>query len=281
MKKIYLITFPLILAAILFSFGCHKKPIDPDEPIVVEESYPKEISFIDCSSEYNYCHLSNSIYDNHCVVINSNEELKNYIECWNGIYHEIDFSEYSLLLVGILEPPSSIIDKQLKQISDNEYSLYVKIINRSPITLNNWAMLLKVPKLLQNATITLNLEESYPKEISFIDCSLEYNDCRCEFSSFNRDYCAIINSNEELKNYFECYPDTYPEIEFSEYTLLLARGTAITVLKERQLQQISKNEYSLNVGIIYSLVYDLPWVIVLKVPKLSENATVKLNVYKI
>ena len=282
MKKKSLITLSLILVAILFSFGCNKKSIEPDEPIVVEESYPKEVSFTDYSSEYNYCQLPNFTKNDSCIIINSNEELKNYIECWNGIYPEVDFTKYSLLLAGGRSPfsPCTVIEKQLQQISDNEYSLYLDIADGTLFIGDVWVILLKVPKLLENATVNLSID-NYPKETPFIDCSSDYDNCRCLSSVFSQHDCIVLNSNEELENHIECWQGTYPEVDFSEYTLLLARGAATSspiINIEKQLKQISKNEYSFDVSIKIGIAAaPEAWSIILKIPKLPENAIVKLN----
>jgi hypothetical protein len=124
-------------------------------------------------------------------------------------------------------------------------------------------------------------EPEYPIDIPFTEYSLEGTSCQW----INFDYhetVIIINSYEELGEFISCTEDTYPEIDFAKWTLLLAFGltpSSPTKVVEKQLQQIANNEYLLSLDIRMSM-FDLSgvWFVQIKVPKLSQDAIVMLNI---
>ena len=128
----------------------------------------------------------------------------------------------------------------------------------------------------------------YPIEIPFTEYSLTGTSCQWLYNSpFGFDKITIINSDHELENYIEelgnyyACTDDNPEINFSEYSLICARGRASSspADTEKQLLQISENEYSLELiirpGPSPTFV---PWFISIIVPKLSQNAVITLNI---
>ena len=90
-------------------------------------------------------------------VINSDEELKNHINCSGGNYPKFDFSKYSLIYVKGWTPsrPTGVIGTQLLQTSDNEYSLHLDIRAGPQGSGGCWYVSIIVPKLPQNAIFTL------------------------------------------------------------------------------------------------------------------------------
>ena len=91
----------------------------------------------------------------------------------------------------------------------------------------------------------------------------------------------VINNDEEMKKYANC-PDgfSYPEIDFSKYTLLLAKGIATSGIAtlEKQFQRISANKYALCVDIRRgTITIQEGWIISIKVSKLPQNTKVTLN----
>ncbi|MDR1739776.1 MAG: hypothetical protein LBR45_03375, partial [Bacteroidales bacterium] len=69
-------------------------------------------------------------------------------------------------------------------------------------------------------------ELKYPKEIPFIEYSLESTSCEWIDLRHYKDTVIVINSDEELENYLVCTDGSYQEIDFSKYTLLLTNGIA-------------------------------------------------------
>ena len=122
--------------------------------------YPIEIPFEDFSLFGTGCWWTNLLNDKTLIIINNDEELENYITCGGGIYPELDFLHYTLLQVnGRLT--SNLISKevQLQQISGNEYVLSVDIVYGTAAIPETWLISIKVPKLPQNATINLTVNE--------------------------------------------------------------------------------------------------------------------------
>jgi hypothetical protein len=102
-------------------------------------------------------------YSNDTVIlINSNEELENYIECIGDIgYPDIDFSTHTLLLAfGIAS--SSIVDiscNSLQQCSEQSYKMYIDISLGHATVLTNWQVPIVVDKL--DATSIVDLKVKY------------------------------------------------------------------------------------------------------------------------
>ena len=98
--------------------------------------------------------------------------------------------------------------------------------------------------------------ENYPLEITFAEYSLESPSC--QWKKMNEYYeVFFIDSDEELEKYIECNDEiSYTEIDFSKYTLVLARGLASSTfinLKCNSLSKVSEQSYEMNIS--YSLSY--------------------------
>ena len=121
------------------------------------ENYPKEIPFTEYSLAGTSCQWRNFESDK-VIVINSDEELQNYIVCADDNYSKIDFSRYSLMCAMGTSPssPPEVSITQLLQTSDNEYALHFTVRPGVLGTPGPWFISIKIPKLSQNAIVTLN-----------------------------------------------------------------------------------------------------------------------------
>ena len=121
----------------------------------------------------------------------------------------------------------------------------------------------------------------YPKEIPIEDYSLTSTSCQWQWINIGFEEVIVINGDYELENYIQCTDGSYPEIDFSKYTLLLAGGggtSGISAL-EKQLRQISISEYSLLVDITRNATAIAEgWFISVKIPKLFQNNIITLDV---
>ena len=139
-----------------------------------EESFPIEIPFTEYLLAGTSCQWRNLNYhpNGDLIIINSNEELENYImaEGYSPIctecppcdsYPSIDFSKHTLLLASgwAYSSPADVIEIRLQRISANEYSLYLKVRGGLLGTTGPWNISIIVPKLLQSATITFNVQQ--------------------------------------------------------------------------------------------------------------------------
>lgn len=118
----------------------------------------------------------------------------------------------------------------------------------------------------------------YPVEIQTSDFSLPEG-CRwkCHTEQSN---VYVIRSIEDILPFID---GEFLEsvIDFGKYSLLYARGQCISGIDDitKQLQQISENEYLLNIDITNNLAAVAPlWNIAVLVPVIPQNAIVKLNV---
>jgi len=118
--------------------------------------YPIEIPVTEYSLAETSCQWT-SFEPKKVIVINSDENLENYILCSNGTYPQIDFLKHSLLLAYGIAPsaPAEVISTQLLRTSDNEYSLHLVIESGVLGTPGPWFLSIIAPKLPQNTIITL------------------------------------------------------------------------------------------------------------------------------
>ena len=125
-------------------------------------------------------------------------------------------------------------------------------------------------------TWRLFIGNGYPIEIPFEDYSLEGTSCKWKY--FESGKAIIINSYEELENYISCTNGSYPEIDFSKYTLLIARGLTPSfpvAITNTTLLIGTPNEYTLNVRVQMGLL-TMPgfWNMAILTQKILEETVV-------
>ena len=154
----------MVLVGLFLVGGCKK---DNEKKPPVEPEYPIDIPFTEYTLLETSCQWVNLDYDEKVIIINSNEELENYVACAEGNYPEIDFDEHSLLLAsgetenGILK----ITAKDLMQFSLQKYELNVVILlNDAPIV-EKWRTALIVEKINEECHVELSV--TY-KELEYI-----------------------------------------------------------------------------------------------------------------
>ncbi|MDR1198312.1 MAG: hypothetical protein LBK94_04770 [Prevotellaceae bacterium] len=122
-------------------------------------------------------------------------------------------------------------------------------------------------------------KENEPIEIPFTEYSLI--DTYCHWNSFGPfDSVTVINSNAEMEKYVTCMEGSFPEIDFTKNTLLLARGGTTTNVDYINivLLKCSKTEYELKITVFVGIATVAQgWSIKIVVPKLSENVQINLN----
>jgi hypothetical protein len=104
--------------------------------------------------------------------------------------------------------------------------------------------------LLAGTAVACEEKNENPVEIPFIEYSL--SDTKCQWKNLAYDnQVTVINSYEDLEKYIDCLDDSYPEIDFSKNTLLLAGGGTPYNISEINYQILkSGNNYELVVEII-------------------------------
>jgi hypothetical protein len=118
-------------------------------------------------------------------------------------------------------------------------------------------------------------------EISFEEYSLEGTSC--QWINLNYDETIIvINNAEELESYINCTESNYPEIDFTQHTLLLASGEAdfdIYKIFVTDLMRLSFDDCELNLKIILNDGEAIEkWAIGLITEKLRQGSAVALNI---
>ena len=118
--------------------------------------YPKEILFEDYSLAGTSCQWTNLAYDDTIVVINTDDELKQYITCTGSEYSAIDFSKHTLLLANGTAPNGIVeISNRLLQLSANEYKLDIDILLDESERIALWTMALIVKKVSEGCDIEI------------------------------------------------------------------------------------------------------------------------------
>jgi hypothetical protein len=156
MKSAFLkLTALLLIVAGIFS--CEKPPVDDPKPEPKPNEYQKDISFTEYSLEGIQCKWKNLNYDDKVIIINSKEELEQYIGCTSGTYNDIDFAKNTLLLASGKTVNNFLrISKNLQRVSSNEYELNVEITRTTTVVDREWSVALVTEKLSERSTVKVN-----------------------------------------------------------------------------------------------------------------------------
>ena len=280
----------LMLTGLFLIAGCKK-----DDPVISggdpdgggeNLEYPIDVpltkySLVGTSCRWIGC--TNPFSPPNLIVINSNEEMEEHINCFMGdSYPEIDFTQHTLLLAyGYADyDVSEFIIENLQQLSVNEYKLNIGMALDVNTVAREWVRAFTVSKLSEESNIELNITcEYYPIEIPFTDYYMyhSYVDPPCWDVLYPLNGSLIvINSEKELEKYFIC-ADDYPAIDFSKHTLLMASGSTVWVIEDINTVFLknSANLYTLkatiSTGILTTGEY---WSIAILAPKIEDEAIV-------
>ena len=127
-----------------------------------------------------------------------------------------------------------------------------------------------------------NTLQDYPIEIPFTEYSL--TEILCQWTNFESNEVIIINNDEKMRDYIVCTGDDYSKIDFSEHSLLLARGWATSGIRYLNINFFKEaaNEYTLNVSIHTNMTGVAPtWLISIITPKIDNETSITLNVQQI
>jgi len=281
-SKLFTFIAFFLLFTVVFS-SCKKTESEPN--------YPVKISYEEFSLEGTGCQWTNLPYAHKVIVINSSEELEKYMSCGKDILPKIDFSKNTLLLAsgksycGILE--SVVTD--LKQHSSNKFSLDIEITLSDTSINKSWFKALFVKKMKEDCKVKLNeickeQEIDYPVDVPFLYYSLEGTSCkwiRYISSSPKKTYTII---NDKISRYYLACEEgcSYPEIDFSKYSLILAYGIACKGLCQTDfinLQKIDEQGYVMTVHLKRTAQTGLgTWAAPILVRKIGDYIPIELIV---
>ena len=98
------------------------------------------------------------------IVINDNEELKQYFICQAG-YPPINFSEHTLLLAdGCTVQGIQEISKSLWKLSEHEYELNIEIELNDTTPVEKWIIALIIKKISKESNVELNVTLSHDEK---------------------------------------------------------------------------------------------------------------------
>jgi len=126
--------------------------------------------------------------------------------------------------------------------------------------------------------------DGVPSLISIEEYSLEGSSCQWKYfdSYIPEGKYFIVKSNEELELYMNCTEVSYPEIDFSRYSLLLTYGASYALppmIIGAEYFENGMNKYSLNLTIFAGL-FGSPshWSFAFIVPKIEDEDVIILYV---
>jgi hypothetical protein len=124
----------------------------------------KEVSFTEYSLTGTSCQWTTFNNDNdEVVVINSNEELNQYVTCTDNGYPEIDFSKSTLLLARGTGTSSvvSVGCSRLQQISEQGYTMNIDLVLGNATVMSPWQVPILVDKWREGSTVELTVTIKY------------------------------------------------------------------------------------------------------------------------
>jgi len=128
------------------------------QKLIWQINYPIEILFTEYSLEETSCQWESFEY-NKIIIINSDEELREYVVCTEDNYSQIDFSEHSLLLVrGMCTTGIEEIGFKFFKDTAHEYTIDVTIFRLMTMQPIPWLISIITPKIDNDAAITLNVQ---------------------------------------------------------------------------------------------------------------------------
>ncbi|MCL2312823.1 MAG: hypothetical protein FWC41_10130, partial [Firmicutes bacterium] len=141
---------------------------------------PIDVPFTEYSLDGTNCEWQNLPYDDKVIIINSKEELEQFVKCNSGCCNEIDFSRKTLLLVsGVAQNRVYSIIEKLEQLSRNQYKLSIKAILNDDKPEKQWNSAFIINKLqkednleLNLTTIAENIENLYDQPLEIIKATV-------------------------------------------------------------------------------------------------------------
>jgi hypothetical protein len=126
-----------------------------------EVKYPIDIPFEKYSLAGTSC-LWEKFEPNKAIIINSDEEMENYVVCTDDTYPQIDFSKQSLILTRSNATPGiRAIDIDFVKNTVSEYVLSVILHVDGTAYPQPWRISIITPKMGNEETIVLNVQQTY------------------------------------------------------------------------------------------------------------------------
>lgn len=161
MKKIVTLCAGMLACTLCAGFvGCNE-PDEIHEPerqgvnvpftrySLKEETPDEEISARWVNLDYDKVN-----YESKLLVINSDEELKQYVE---GNYPAIDFSKKTLVLAYGIDSGVFVADgHKFQQVAEGDYEMTANLTATLTLSMNEWQAAIIVEKLPSECTIKLN-----------------------------------------------------------------------------------------------------------------------------
>ena len=168
LKKTTVFTLCTVMFGLFLVVGCKKD--DEKKPPVVEPEYPIDVPFTALEGVFQTGDIDPDKWENllsGVLIINSNEEMENYLIRQDDGYPEIDFSKKTLLLACKTSSSSAYgICNSLQQLSEKNHEMNVDCYLTGLAMFTLWQVPIIVDKLSEECTIELNVA-TYPMNQPF------------------------------------------------------------------------------------------------------------------
>jgi len=180
---------------------------------------------------------------------------------------------------------SDVSAKKFLLYENGVYELEIELtINNEQIN-TPWVLPVQIFKNydVNSVTLKFNIIEEVTENLTEIPIDIySLAGTMCELINIFPETIRIINSNEAFENNITCFEGTFPEIDFSNYTLLIARGNSPSSPSNLLSSSFFKNEgtreYVLKLT-IHKGMLGMPsiWQYSFIVPKITDEEIVTLS----
>ncbi len=211
-------------------------------------------------------------------LINAMNTINNVTDSFADI--NIDFSKYQIIAVFDEIRPNEGWTIDVTDIMKYDDSIVVSYTN---LRGGNCKSVVMQPfYIVKTPVFDKEIVFQYDSiEINIMDYSLS-SGCNWDVNNLQHGLIYIINSQEELLSFIPCSGGNTPiVIDFDQYSLLFVYGGAPNGISNivKNLQQLSLNEYHLNIAICLNDSGVAPrWTVALIVDKLDRGSNIELNV---
>jgi len=241
-------------------------------------SYPIKIPFTEYSLSETLCLWNNynyNLFSAPAVIINSEDELHNYISCAEGNYIEIDFSKNTLILAAVITQFRNPVDIGIITFTQSHENIYFFDIE---------LLFYEDVGFYCTDRVTIAIVTEKMNNNSKVHTRRKYTNISTQLKNINFPYdggLIMINSAEEFEEYFEYKAGNKPDIDFLKHTLLVAHGDRdlLKAVHNHQLIKQGENQYELYLEMVGSSqwLYSA-WIVKLLTGKLSSETIISLNV---
>ncbi|MCL2130868.1 MAG: hypothetical protein FWH36_00205, partial [Lentimicrobiaceae bacterium] len=222
------------------------------------------------------------------LVITTQTDWENLITAMNSVNNltdsfaeiNIDFSKYQIIAVFDEVKSEGGWSVDITDITEHSNGIRVSYANLetgdSTSVVTQPFYIVKIPASPKPVFFM-----QYPLCDSFTEYTFDGTACRWAYNIYGNDTVVFIDDNNDLGNYIMTLGDSFPTVDFSTHTVILAYGQTINVnnVVSKNFQQLSPYEYKLDVEVfVTNATMPMSWIVAFIVCKQNSSSSVELNV---